>query len=173
MAFEINEGANRTADAEQDPRRRKIFIAVAAVALLLLAGLAYLMTRPRAPYVEPRLEAAIRPGDPAFAEIADKLVLDDKDAFEAKRAAGDTVMTLKGTVRNFTGRTLAGLEVRGTVVDSAGNPVRQRTVIALPSGARAQLETNKTMPVEVFIEGFRQADDRANYQLEITGVRFK
>ena len=36
-------------------------------------------------------------------------------------------MSLHGTVRNFSGRTLNGLEINAVVVDHQGQPVKQRT----------------------------------------------
>lgn len=172
MAFEPNvtTSAGDTGDAGT---RRKIFLAVGIVAALLLAAFAYLVSRPSAPSVEPRLENAVRPGDPAFDSVRDKLLLTDKEADWSPRAVGDIVMNLRATARNFTGRTITGLEVRGTVTDSTGNAIRQRTIIALPTGSTAELATNKTLSVAVRLEGFRQSDDRSDYQLEITGIRFK
>ena len=172
MAFEPNSATN-VGDADDASGRRKIFLIVGIIAALLLAAFAYLVTRPAAPNVEPRLENALRPGDPAFDAVRDKIILGDKEADQSPRAVGDIVMNLRGTVRNFTGRTITGLEVRGTVIDSAGNPVRQRTIIALPNGSTTELATNKILPVTVRLEGFRQSDDRSDYQLEITGVRFR
>ena len=55
------------------------------------------------------------------------------EADEAKLALGGIVMNLQTTVRNFTGRTLNGLEIRGMVVDHQGKPVRQQTVVVIPT----------------------------------------
>ena len=169
MAYE----ASGTADAD---RRRKVFIIVGIGAALVLAGLLYVITRPSAPDVaEARLEGALRPGDPAFDALRGQVVLDSKEAFESPRAVGDIVMSLQATVRNFSSRTINGLEVHGAVVDSAGNPVKERTVIVLPSGQTTQteIEPNKTLPVRVMLEGFKQSDDRADTRMEIVGIRFK
>lgn len=172
MADDAN-GTTNEGGMDDAGARRKIFLAVGIVAALLLAAFAYLVSRPAAPNVEPRLENAVRPGEPAFDSVRDKLLLTDTEADQSPRAVGDIVMNLRGTVRNFTGRTITGLEVRGAVIDSAGNPIKQRTIIALPVGSVTELATNKTMPVSVRLEGFRQSDDRSDFQLKITGVRFK
>ena len=42
-------------------------------------------------------------------------------------------MNLQTTVRNFTGRTVNGLEVKAAVVDGEGKPVKQRTVVVIPT----------------------------------------
>lgn len=171
----IDEESGSTA-TESDATRRKVFIIMGVGAALVLAGLVYLMTRPPAQNAtEARLEGALRAGEPAFERIREQIVLDSKEASESPRAVGDVVMFLQATVRNFTGRTINGLEVHGAVVDSAGNAIRERTVIAVPSGQTTltELEANKTLPVRIMLEGFKKSDDRANFRMEVTGVRFK
>jgi hypothetical protein len=38
---------------------------------------------------------------------------------------------------------------------------------------QAELEPNKTMLVQVMLDGMSDADDRANIKMEVTGFRFK
>ena len=92
----------------------------------------------------------------------------DPEADEAKRALGDTVMTLHTTARNFTGRTITGLEIRASVVDSDEKPVKQRTVVVVP-GRQSELDPLKTMRVSIMIDGFSDSDNRANIKMEVTG----
>lgn len=167
--------ANEKSVEADDGTRRKVFMIVGVCAALLLGGLIYLVSRPAAQSVEVRLPGALRAGDPAFEQVREQVILDSKQAFESPRPLGDIVMTLESTARNFTGRTITGLEVRGAVVNSAGNPIKERTMIALPSGAAsvAELEPNRTLPVRMMLEGFNKSDDRANFRLEVTAVRFK
>jgi hypothetical protein len=99
-------------------------------------------------------------------------VLDDPEATEAKRALGDIVMSLQTTVRNFTGKTLNGLEIRAAVVDYEGKPIKQRTVVVVPT-RQPELAPNKTMPVSVMLEGMSDQDARANIKMEVTGFKFK
>lgn len=156
-----------------DDSRRKVIIVVAVLAAIAIAVLFYFLMRASGGgTVEPTLEGAIRPGSPEFAQYQSKIVLDDPDADEAKRALGDIVMTLHTTVRNFTGRTLSGLEIRGAVVDHQGQPVKQRTVVVVPA-KQPELEPNKTMPVQITLEGMTDNDDRANIKMEVTGFKFK
>ncbi len=159
-----------------DNSRRIIFIVVGIVSLILIAGLIWLMKRPvpagGGGDNQPRLEGALRPGSPEFEKYKSLIVLDKPEAVEAGRALGDIVMTLQTTVRNFTGRTINGLEMRAAVVDSQGNPIKERTVIVVPT-RQAELEPNKTLPVSVMLEGFRKTDNRADIKMEVTGVKFK
>ena len=94
-------------------------------------------------------------------------------ADESPRALGDIVMTLHTTARNFTGRTITGLEVRAAVVDHQNQPIKERTVVVIPMPDREQLEANKTMFVGVRLEGMTDSDDRANIKMEVVGFRFK
>jgi hypothetical protein len=81
-------------------------------------------------------------------------------------------MTLRATVRNFTGRTLNGLEVHAAVVDLTGKPVKERNVIVIPS-RQPELDNNQTMKVQVLLEGINKNDTRANIKMEVTGFSFK
>jgi hypothetical protein len=156
-----------------DESRRKLIIVVAVVAALVIAGVFYFLLRASSgSNVEPVLEGAIRPGSPEWEQFHSKIVLDAPEADEAKRALGDIVMNLQTTVRNFTGRTINGLEIKGAVVDHDGKPVKERTMVVIP-GRQRELEPNKTMLVAVRLEGMSEKDDRANIRMEVTGFKFK
>ena len=165
--------AERNAPA-MDQSRKTIYLAVAIVSLLLIVSLGYCVTRPKPKNAmnAPRLENALRAGSPDFEKYRELIRLDDPEATEASRVIGDIVMTLKTTVRNFTGRTINGLAIRATVVDSQNQPIKERTVVVIPT-RQAELEPNKTMEVPVVLEGFSKKDDRANIKMEMTAVRFK
>lgn len=160
--------------ANGDGSRRKIIIIVAVVAAVLIAGLFYLLLRAGGSGVSPpaRLEGAVRAGSPEFEKYAKLIVSDTPEATEAKRALGDTVMTLSTTVRNFTGRTINGLEIWAAVVDHQGKPVKERTIVVIPT-RQVELDPNKTMVVQVVLDGMRDSDDRANIRVEVAGFRFK
>ena len=161
-----------------DDSRRKIFIITAIASALVIALLVFWATRSGSDGAgqQTQLAGALRAGSPEFAQAHERIVVDfnpDDDAFESTRAVGDIVMTMRPKVRNFTGRTLNGLELQATVVDLEGNPVRQRTLIALPNERQPELEQNKVMEVPIMIEGFKKDDVRANIRIEVTGVKFK
>ncbi|MDX6405522.1 MAG: hypothetical protein QOH70_2977 [Blastocatellia bacterium] len=157
----------------EDKSRRTLIIVIAVVAAILIGGFFYLLLRRTVGETSvPRLANAIRSGSPDFEKYKKLIALDEPEADEAKRALGDTVMTLHTTVRNFTGHTITGLEIRGAVVDHDGKPVKERTVVMIP-GRQTELEPNKTMKVAVLLEGFTDSDDRANIQMEVTGFTLK
>ena len=157
----------------EETSHRTLVIVVAVIAAVVIGGFFYLLfRRALAPAPPPTLAGAIRPGSPDWEKYNKLIARDEPEADEAKRALGDTVMTLHTTVRNFTGRTIVGLEMRGAVVDHDGKPVKERTVVVIP-GRQAELEPNKTMKVSVMLEGFTENDDRANIKMEVVGFKLK
>jgi len=166
-------GSDRRIESPSESRRTLIII-IAIVAAVVIALFFYLLMRASggSSNAEPTLQGAIRQGSPEFEQYRSRIVLDQPEAEEAKRALGDTVMSLHTTVRNFTGRTLNGLEVRAAVVDHQGKAVKERTVVVVPTRL-PELEPNKTMTVQVMLEGFSDTDDRANIKMEVTGFKFK
>ncbi len=158
----------------EDKSPRAIIIAVAVVAAVLIGGVFYVLMRKSMRDTPPlSLDNAVRAGSPDFDKYKKLIPLDDPEADESPRALGDIVMTLHTTARNFTGRTIAGLEVHAAVVDHQNQPVKERTVVVLPNSERGELEPNKTMFVGVRLEGMTDSDDRANIKMEVTGFRFK
>ena len=156
---------------EKSPRM--LIIVVAAIAAIAIGGFFYVLLRKAAaPSPQPTLQGAIRPGSPDWDKYSKLIACDDPEADEAKRALGDTVMTLHTTVRNFTGRTITGLEVRGSVVDSDGKPVKERSLVVIP-GRQPELDPLKTMRVSIMIDGFSDSDNRANIKMEVTGFTLR
>jgi hypothetical protein len=157
----------------EDSSRRTIIIVVAIIAAVVIGGFFYFLLRKTVSVGQaPRLENAIRAGSPDWEKYQKLIVLDDPEAEEAKRALGDIVMTLHTTARNFTGKTIVGLEIRAVVLDHQNQPVKERTLVVIP-GRRNELDPNKTMFVAINVEGFTDEDDRANIKMEVTGVRFR
>jgi hypothetical protein len=162
-------------DISGQDSRRNIIIVVAIIAAILIAGLFYLLMRAgkNSASGQTRLADAIRPGSPDWDKYSRLIVLDEPEADEAGRALGDIVMTLHTTVRNFTGKTISGLEIHAAVVDHQGNPVRERHVVVVPTPAQPELGPNKTLPVNVVLDGMTDTTDRANIKMEVTGFKLK
>ncbi|HTG94119.1 MAG TPA: hypothetical protein VL866_16115 [Pyrinomonadaceae bacterium] len=156
---------------------RTLIIVVAIIAAVIIAVLFYFLMRATGggTVAPPTLAGAIRPGSPEFEQYHSKIMLDEPEATEGRRALGDIVMTLTTIVRNFSGKTLSGIEIRGAVIDHQNQPLKQRTVVVLPSAAQgvSELAPNKTLQVQVVLDGMTETDDRANIHMEITGFRFK
>jgi hypothetical protein len=158
---------------EASESNRTLIIIVAVGAAVVIAILFYLLMRASSGSTpEPTLQGAIREGSPQFEEYKSKIFLDEPEATEAKRALGDITMTLQTTVRNITGKTLNGLEIRATVVDYESKPVKQRTVLVIPT-RQAELPPNKTMIVPIMLDGMKDSDVRADIKMEVVGFKFK
>jgi zinc-ribbon domain len=154
---------------EADGTRRLIFIAVAVVAALLIGGLAWWASRPSAQPGEERLADAVRPGSPDFPS-AERLVVDfrpDDNAEIGPTALGTWAVTMRPVVRNFTGRTVNGLEFRASGVDLSGNVIRERTFVT-----QQEIEPNKVHTPAISVN-FPQDNKPADLRLELTGVRFR
>lgn len=168
-----------------DGPRRTIFIIAGVAAVVIAVGLiVFLKTRPEPKPgglpVEPRLEGGLRAGSPEFDKAVELIKVNDPpDAEYRNSISGDVQMDLATTVRNFTGHTIAGLEMRGTVTGLDGKLLKERTKIVIPSGSLAELEHNGTARVPLAIPGFR-GDDKAKIEggqavvkMEVTAVKFK
>lgn len=161
--------------AETTETNRTLVIVVAIAAAVVIAIFFYVLMRASSGSGgggEPTLQGAIREGTPQFEENRSKIYLEEPEATEAKRALGDIVMTLTTTVRNLTGKTLSGLEIRAAVVDYEGKPIKQRSVIVVPT-RQAELPPNKTMQVNVMLDGMKDEDPRANIRMEVAAFKFK
>lgn len=153
---------------ESDKSRLVIYAVLAVVGLLLVGGLGYLATRPSQKPGEESLAGAIRPGSPEFP--GNKLVVDfdpDENATIGANALGNYVVTMKPTVRNFTGRTVNGLEFSAAGLDLQGNVIRERTYVT-----EEEIEMNKTASPAIGLN-FPSDNRPAQLKLELTGVRYK
>jgi len=147
--------------------------AITSVIVLVTAGLIRLAaTRPYQGRVsEQRLEGAIRRESPGFDELSGLLVVERLVAAEAPRPLNDQAVEMTGTVRNATGRTVTGLELRGAILDTLNTPLQERTVVVVPL-RQAALEPGETINVSILLEGVSPEAERAAHVLEVTGVRF-
>ena len=128
----------------EDKPRRTLIIVVAVIAAVVIGGAFYLLMRQTAAPEKPAtLADAIRAGSPEFEPYRSKIALDKPEATQSTNVLGGFQMTLETTVRNFTGRTITGLEVRAAVLNSEGGVLRERTIVVIPGNAR---NWNRTKP---------------------------
>jgi hypothetical protein len=161
-------------EGTKDSSAKIVWVVIAIVTILIIGGFFWLRkSSPTTVGTDPNhLANAIRPGSSDWDKYHAQIVLDKPEATEGKRTLGDWVMTLQSTARNFTGRTITGLELYGAVVDLENKPVKERTIVVIPT-RQPELEPNKTMPVSVLIEGMKDSDVRANIKLEVSGFTLK
>jgi hypothetical protein len=166
--------------AYQEPRiaketrsRLSLYLLAVAVSVIIIAALAavFYWEQSRSVIVrEERLEGAWRAPAPEFEQYCGRIQVEGLVAMQSSRALGDIVMELTATVRNSTGRTINGLEMRGAVADAQGSTVGERTLVIIPA-RHAALKPDEMMEVRVLIEGIKPEASRSNIRLEVTGVR--
>ena len=158
---------------EEKPRRTLIIV-VAVIAAVVIGGIFYLLMRQTAaPEAPATLADAIRNGSPEFEQYRSKIALDTPEALQSTNVLGGFQMDHQTTVRNFTGRTITGLEIRAAVLTSQGGVLRERTMVIIPSAKRSELEPNKTMFVTVPISQMKETDDRASLWMEVTAFKLR
>jgi hypothetical protein len=157
----------------QKTNTNPVFLAIMGIGALLIAGLlGWLLLSPAPPKQEaPQLQGALREGA-EYEEIKKKIVVDPLSDLntEARSLAGGLQMNMWAVIRNFSGKTLTGLEVVGSVVDKDGNVVREKAAIVIPTN-QPKLDPNRTMPISVNIDGFEESDDRSNIKWRITAIK--
>lgn len=164
----------------QQPEKKsglnKIMLAALGIgAIVVLAVIGFLLTRPTTTQIKNQvLENALREGNPEFEIYTKKISIttDTERTTESRTGLGKYVMSLRGIIRNMTGKTLTGLEIRATVVDSFDKPVKEKEVLVIPKQAE-KLEAGQTLPVQVLIEGFNQDDDRAQIRWKVTAIKLE
>lgn len=148
--------------------------AMLAAALIVIAAVAvFLFIRPsRQEVAQQDLQGAVREGSPEFAVLTKKIAIqtDENNTMESPTGMGTIVMMIAGRIRNFTGKTLTGLEIQVTVVDQLERPVRDKVLTVIPTQAET-LGTSESMPVKVMIEGFSKDDDRAMIRWKVTAIK--
>jgi zinc-ribbon domain len=170
---------------EGDARaQRKLFVVVGAASVALIALIAGLLATDRGRAwlsglggrtQAETLAGALRPGSPEFEQYRNGIHVDfeaDDDAFQSPRPIGDVVIEMRPTIRNLTGRTINGLELRAAGYDLDGQVVKERTFVVIPR-RQSELEANKTMTPSLLIEGVSPNNVPASLKIEVTGVTFK
>ncbi|HEX8248308.1 MAG TPA: hypothetical protein VF599_09065 [Pyrinomonadaceae bacterium] len=162
---------------EKPPARSangKSFIGTVIVAVLLVIVTSgfYSTCTSRQASQQQQLEGAVREGTPEFEALTKKIVIqtDDNNTKQSPTGMGTIVMMIAGKIRNFSGKTLTGLEIKVTVVDQLEKPVKDKTLVVVPN-QQEKLETNQSMPVRVMIEGFSKDDDRAMIRWKVTAIK--
>jgi hypothetical protein len=144
----------------------------AAIALLVIA-MHYIASTdsPTNPSSAQHLEWTLQAGQPDFDQVKQQIAVEQVMGKEKVHPFNDLVVELTAVVRNQTGRTLKGLEMRGAILDTANSTLRERTVAVIPVQQTA-LENEEAINVRLLLEGVPRDSDRARTVLEVTGIRF-
>jgi hypothetical protein len=146
-------------------------MAALITAALVIAGIMlYQMSRPSTYLrIEPQLKGAMRPGAAEFEELRGGILVEKPVGMEKLHPMNDRIIELTSTVRNNTGHTIRGLEMRGAVFDARSAVLRERTVVIIPARQTA-LEPEETISVRILLEDLNPEAERAGVLMEVTGV---
>jgi hypothetical protein len=147
--------------------------AMVAAALVVAAVVAFFALQPTKQQIEQTsMEGAVREGTPEFEVLTKKIAIstDENNTMESPTGLGTIVMSIAGKIRNMTGKTLTGLEIKVTVIDQMNQPVKDKVLVVVPN-QKEKLEPNETMPVRVMMEGFSKDDDRAMIRWKVTAIK--
>ena len=119
-----------------------------------------------------RFEWMLQPGHSDFDQFREQIVIEQLMGNEKLHPFNNLVVELTAVVRNQTGRTISGLQMRGAIVDTENSIVRERTVAVIPHQQTA-LEVNEAISVRILLEGINRDSDRARAELQVTGISFE
>lgn len=162
---------------EKKKGKNTIFLAAIGIGLVLVLGFLGLVSlKSSTVQIQTQaLEGAFREGTPEFERHTKKIVAetDENNTMESPTGMGTITMSIRGRIRNLTGKPLTGLEIKVTVIDSFEKPIKEKTTVIIPKDDVTQLESGQILPVQVTIEGFNKDDDRANIRWKVTAIKVK
>lgn len=155
-------------------RNIKVFAAAIIAAFLLVAGAVALWSlMPSQAIIEQTaLEGVHREGSPEFEALTKRIVIqtDQNRTTESPTAFGSIMMAIPAKITNRTDTTLTALEVKVGVVDTKGQVIKEKAILVVPK-QKETLAPGESMMVTGVVEGFDAADDRANVQWKVTGIK--
>ncbi len=144
-----------------------------AVIALLVAAMHYVAsTDSPVASSSQRVEWMLQPGQPDFDQFKQQVAIEQVLGQAKPHPLHDEAMELTAVVRNQTGRTINGLEMRGAILDTANSTLRERTVAVIPVQQTA-LEHDEAINVRILLDGVRRDSDRTRTVLEVTGIAFE
>ena len=153
----------------------KVLLAALLVGALIVAGGIFAIWQFQASVQEQKEQAligAVREGSPEFDVMTRRIIAenDAENTWESPLGIGTVMMSIAGKIKNKSDRTLTGLEIRVSVLDSFGKPVKESIETIIPNQA-PKLGPQQEMNVAVRIEGFDKEDDRARVQWKVTAIK--
>ena len=166
-------------EPEKNEGISKVLLAALVIGTLLIITVIGLLLLNQSPkeVQNQALTGAFREGSPEFDLYTRRIVaqtLEDRTT-QSPTGLGTIVMSIGGKVRNMTGKTLTGLEMKVSVVDMLGKVVRDKIFTVIPDVSQGvnELETNQMLDFQVSMEGFSKDDDRANIRWKVTAIKVK
>jgi hypothetical protein len=160
---------------EEKREINKVFLAATLVAVVLLAGIAWLFTLQ--PTAEEQKQQAMAgshfEGSPEFEQYTNNIIIntDMNRTMESPTGLGTIAMSIHADVRNRGDKAINGLELKVGVIDRFNKVLKERKVMVIPNQAQ-KLNPQETIHVAVPMDGFKKDDDRANVRWKVTAIRF-
>ena len=154
----------------------KVMLTAVLTAALLVAGGVWLLTLTpnREEQKQQLLEGAFLEGSPEFESYTNNIIITTNTdrTSQSRLGIGTIQMAIHGYIRNKGNRAINGLEVNVGVVDMKNKVIREKKTMVVPIQSPT-LSPNETIEVFVPLDGFSEADDRANVRWKVTAIRFQ
>lgn len=153
----------------------KILLAALAVGAVVVAGAIGLIWKFQSTAQEQREQAlagAVREGSPEFDALTRRIIIenDAQNTWESPLGIGTIMMSIAGKIKNNSDKTITGLEIRVSVLDMSGKPVKETIETIVPERL-PRLGPRQETKVVVRIEGFNPDDDRARVNWKVTAIK--
>ena len=147
------------------------------MAVFLVAGSIYFIWKYQPSMQEQQeqmFSGAVREDSPEFDAVTKKIIIenDEENTIQSPIGLGTVMMSIAGKIRNNSDKTLTGLEIRVSVLDSFDKVVKDKTLIVVPTQQK-KLEPKGEMNVIVRIDGFDKKDDRARISWKVTAIKLQ
>ena len=151
----------------------KTFIVAIVIAVLVIAGLVFLLSRrpPADQQMANLIASAYHEGAPEFADLSkDIIIATDDRTVQSPTGLGTISMYIYGKIRNKGKKTISILEINVAVVTQFNQVLKEKNILVVPV-QQPTLEPDQSIPVTLALEGFSKDDDRANIRWKVTAIR--
>jgi hypothetical protein len=158
---------------EENRGINKTFIVAILIALAVIAGLVFLLSRkpPVNDQMAQLVASAYHEGTPEFADLSKDIIISTDDrTVQSPTGLGTISMYIYGKIRNKGSKTIDILEINVAVVTQFNQVLKEKRILVVPV-QQPTLEPDQLIPVTLALEGFSKDDDRANIRWKVTAIR--
>ena len=153
----------------------KSFLIAILIAVLIVGGgilLIWKLQPSMQEQQEQALSGALHEGSPGFDVLTKRIVAenDEDNTWSSPIGTGYVMMQIAGKIRNNSDKTISGLEINVSVLDSFDKVVKDNTLTIVPTQQK-KLAPKQEMDVKVRIDGFKPDDDRARIRWKVTAIK--
>ena len=151
----------------------KTFIVAILIAIVLIAGIVFLLSRrpPVDDQMAQLVASAYHEGTPEFADLSKDIIISTDDrTVQSPTGLGTISMYIYSKIRNKGSRTIDILEINVAVITQFNQVVKEKRILVVPV-QQPTLDPGQTIPVTLAMEGFSKDDDRANIRWKVTAIR--